>query len=44
VTNLQLKYAPLPGETTGLDSFVYEICDEAGSCDTATVTITLDIA
>jgi VCBS repeat-containing protein len=36
-------YAPNLGYT-GADSFVYEICDTGGLCDTATVTITVSSA
>jgi VCBS repeat-containing protein len=33
-------YTPNP-DYSGGDSFVYEICDTAGACDTATVTVTI---
>jgi hypothetical protein len=36
-------YTPGAGQTSGTDSLVYRICSNAGTCDTATVTITLDI-
>ncbi|NNF11085.1 MAG: tandem-95 repeat protein, partial [Acidimicrobiia bacterium] len=35
-----VDYTPSSGET-GTDSFVYEICDTGGLCDTATVTVGL---
>jgi hypothetical protein len=34
-------YTPAP-DWNGSDSFVYEICDTLGACDTATVSITVD--
>gem|GEM_PF-1206202 len=34
-------YLPNPG-FSGFDSFVYQICDTAGACDTATVSITVE--
>ena len=36
-----VTYTPNPGFTTGTDSFVYEICDTRGICDTATVTVSV---
>ena len=36
-------YTPGDGQTSGTDTLVYRICSVAGSCDTATVTITLAI-
>jgi hypothetical protein len=33
-------YTPAPGYE-GPDSFAYEVCDTAGACDTATVTVTV---
>jgi VCBS repeat-containing protein len=35
-----VTYTPDP-DWNGTDSFTYEVCDPAGSCDTATVTITV---
>jgi hypothetical protein len=35
-----ITYAPAP-DFNGPDSFVYEICDDLGACDTATVSITV---
>ena len=35
-----ITYTPDPG-FTGSDNFVYEICDDLGACDTASVTITV---
>ena len=35
------NYTPNAG-FSGSDSFVYQICDASGACDTATVTITVD--
>ena len=34
------EYTPNPGYV-GIDSFIYQICNNAGQCDTATVTITV---
>lgn len=34
----QIKYTPNPG-FSGVDSFVYEICDATNKCDTAIVTV-----
>jgi hypothetical protein len=36
-------YTPSPN-FNGSDSFVYEICDTLGACDTSTVTITVNLA
>ncbi|HAZ44152.1 MAG TPA: hypothetical protein DCZ55_06635 [Cyanobacteria bacterium UBA11371] len=36
-----ITYTPNPGFTSGTDTFVYEICDTRGACDTATVTVTV---
>ena len=36
-------YTPNAGYQ-GPDSFVYQVCDAAGACDTATVTVTVDVA
>jgi large repetitive protein len=37
----RIRYTPDDG-FTGTDALVYELCDTAGSCDTATFTITID--
>jgi hypothetical protein len=39
--NGTFEYTPNP-DFNGSDSFVYEICDTGGSCDTATVSITVN--
>ena len=36
----EITYTPDPG-FTGIDTFIYEVCDIVGLCDTATVTITV---
>jgi uncharacterized repeat protein (TIGR01451 family) len=36
-----ITYTPNPGFTSGTDTFVYEICDNRGICDTATITVTV---
>jgi hypothetical protein len=36
-----VTYTPDP-DFNGVDTFVYEVCDDEGLCDTATVTITVD--
>jgi uncharacterized repeat protein (TIGR01451 family) len=41
--NRTIKYTPGPG-FTGTDSFVYQICDPSGACDTATVSILVPTA
>ncbi|MBT8213407.1 MAG: tandem-95 repeat protein, partial [Acidimicrobiia bacterium] len=38
-----ITYTPTPGYD-GSDSFTYSICDAAGGCDTATVTLTVEPA
>ncbi len=38
--NGTFDYTPNP-DYSGGDSFIYEICDTAGACDTATVTVTI---
>ena len=38
VTNNIITYTP-PAGFTGVDTFVYEVCDVAGACDTAIVTV-----
>ena len=38
--NGTITYTPNPG-FSGVDSFVYEICDSLGNCATATVTVTV---
>ena len=43
VHGLTIRYTPNPGESAGVDSFVYRTCDEGPSCDTATVTLTLAV-
>ncbi len=43
VQGLTIRYTPNPGETSGVDSFVYRACDNGLSCDTATVTLTLAV-
>ena len=37
----EVTYTPDPG-FTGIDTFDYEVCDNEGACDTATVTITVN--
>ncbi|MDG2027725.1 MAG: hypothetical protein P8J50_11480 [Acidimicrobiales bacterium] len=44
VSGLNLRYIPYEGKTTGIESFGYTICNVAGECDTASVTLTLDIS
>ena len=36
-----ITYTPNPG-TNGVDTFEYEVCDNDGACDTATVTVTVN--
>jgi uncharacterized repeat protein (TIGR01451 family) len=36
-----ITYTPNPGFTSGTDTFVYEICDIRGVCDTATITVSV---
>lgn len=36
----ELVYDPDPG-FEGVDTFIYEVCDEHGACDTTTVTVTV---
>ena len=36
-----VTYTPDP-DFNGVDTFVYQVCDDDGDCDTATVTITVD--
>jgi hypothetical protein len=38
----KIKYAAI-GTEAGVDSFRYQICDSAGSCATATVTVTISL-
>ncbi|HEC11165.1 MAG TPA: hypothetical protein ENI86_16620 [Acidimicrobiales bacterium] len=36
----RIRYSRVPG-IPGTDSFAYEVCDRNGTCDTATVSVTI---
>ncbi|SDF29238.1 CshA-type fibril repeat-containing protein, partial [Ulvibacter litoralis] len=40
----EITYTPDPGFNNGTDTFVYQICDSDGLCDTATVSVVVPIS